>query len=211
MELNVIEQHQQLYINAFRELIDNNTMALINDDIMPLLMEPPLETMDMVKQRFFSIAKNYNCVLNTEQLNKYLHLYRQFLQTNINTLKKQRNETLIHAVKSFDYTKPTQIVRDLKKELLKLDKQMKKKMKEWLVSANQEYLLDHLDQLITDDTVISSFSKDITKYLQTTYLKQFLETFDIKVLIKDTTLLNSLKEQVERFIFTTKNSHLFDS
>ena len=32
----------------------------------------------------------------------------------------------------------------------------------------------------------------------------------MKILVKDTILLNSLKEQIERFVFTMENSHLFD-
>ena len=41
-------------------------------------------------------------------------------------------------------------------------------------------------------------------------LKQLLENIDIKILVKDTTLINSSKEQAERYLFTINNSRLFD-
>jgi hypothetical protein len=34
---------------------------------------------------------------------------------------------------------------------------------------------------------------------------------DIKILVKDTTLINGVKEQSERYIFTLENSRLYDT
>ena len=36
-----------------------------------------------------------------------------------------------------------------------------------------------------------------------------IENVDIKILIKDTTLMNLVKEQTERYLFTISNSRLF--
>ena len=54
------------------------------------------------------------------------------------------------------------------------------------------------------------YKKEMIRFLQVTYVKQFLELLEMKLIVKDTILLNSLKEYLDRFIFTTENSHLFD-
>ena len=48
------------------------------------------------------------------------------------------------------------------------------------------------------------------KYLKNNYLKQLLENVDIKVLVKDAMLMNNVREQGERYLFTLANSRLFD-
>ena len=37
-----------------------------------------------------------------------------------------------------------------------------------------------------------------------------MDSFDIKFLVKDTTLMNSVKEQGDRYLFTLKNSRLLN-
>lgn len=210
MDTTILEQHKQIYMQAGKELITNNTIALITDDILPLFAMPPLETMDLMKQRFFSIAKTENLILNTENLNEQLLAYRTFLAEKMDIIKQQRNTILTQALEKCSYNQPDQIIKELKKELVKLDKNIKKQIKQWLMEANKTYFLDAMSTLINDDKLTSSFTKEITKYLQTVYIKQVIEMIDMKLLVKDTTLLNAFKEQIERFIFTTENSHLFD-
>ena len=166
--------------------------------------------MDLMKQRFFSIAKTENLILNTENLNEQLLAYRTFLAEKMDIIKQQRNTILTQALEKCSYNQPDQIIKELKKELVKLDKNIKKQIKQWLMEANKTYFLDAMSTLINDDKLTSSFTKEITKYLQTFYIKQVIEMIDMKLLVKDTTLLNAFKEQIERFIFTTENSHLFD-
>lgn len=100
------------------------------------------------------------------------------------------------------------LVKNLKKELVKFNKEAKKEEKQVLTSLVKEKIISNLDLIVKDDN--TTFKKDATKFLQTTYVKQILETVDMKILVKDTILLNSLKEQIERFVFTMENSHLFD-
>ena len=52
--------------------------------------------------------------------------------------------------------------------------------------------------------------KDMIKYLKNNYLKQLLENVDIKVLVKDAMLMNNVREQGERYLFTLQNSRLFN-
>lgn len=210
MDVEILEQHKKIYVGASKELIFNNTKSLFEDDILPFFTMPPLETMDVIKQRFFSIAKGYQLVLDTVKLDECLLQYRDCLKKDILNICHSRNDLLVKKIESFDYENIPQLLKDLKKELLKLDKSIKKEIKQILKEKNQEYLLSIIGDLVTTDLDISSFTKEITYFLQNTYVKQVLESIDMKILVKDTTLLNGMKEQLDRFVFTTENSHLFD-
>ena len=61
-----------------------------------------------------------------------------------------------------------------------------------------------------DESVFNLFVKEESNFLKKLYLKQLLDSFDIKLLVKDTTLINSVKEQGDRYIFTLKNSRLLN-
>ena len=50
--------------------------------------------------------------------------------------------------------------------------------------------------------------EDINKFINKNYQKQIMDGFDIKVLVKDTILINSINEQNERYIFKLNNSRL---
>ena len=45
-------------------------------------------------------------------------------------------------------------------------------------------------------------------YNKLNYVKQVLESIDFKIIVKDTTLINGVREQGERFLFTKMNSYL---
>ena len=61
----------------------------------------------------------------------------------------------------------------------------------------------------TDEFVKSRIIQDFAKYMNGQYKRQLLENIDIKILVKDTTLINLIKEQTERYLFTLANSRLF--
>ncbi len=210
VDLEILEQHKKIYIGASKELVTNNTQSLFQDDILPFFTTPPLETMDVIKQRFLSIAKSYHFILNTTKLDECLENYRNILRKKIEGIHENRNDVLNQIIETFDYENVSQLLKDLKKELLKLDKSIKKEIKQNLKLTNQEFLIDKIDILVTTDTDLQAFTKEITHFLQNIYIKQILESIDMKILVKDTTLINGLKEQLDRFIFTTENSHLFD-
>ena len=62
----------------------------------------------------------------------------------------------------------------------------------------------------TSDDVKRKIITEITKYINSSYQKQLLENVDIKILVKDTTLINGTKEQADRYLFTLKNSRLLN-
>mgnify|MGYP003183344608 CR=1 FL=1 len=46
MENDLLKQHKEIYLNAIKEIIKNNTEMLVNDDLYPLFSAPPLEIME---------------------------------------------------------------------------------------------------------------------------------------------------------------------
>lgn len=49
----LLEQHLSIYLNSIEELIKNNSYSLVEDDLLPLFKKPPLETMDIIKQKCY--------------------------------------------------------------------------------------------------------------------------------------------------------------
>ena len=205
---DILKQHKQILMTAGLELATNNTNSLIEDDIINGVIEVPLEAMDTVKQRVLNIAKHNNLILNSDKFNEVLISYKEELKKKFRNIFKKRIKLIEDNYSKFDDDKPMDLVKNLKKELVKFNKEAKKEEKQVLTSLVKEKIISNLDLIVKDDN--TTFKKDATKFLQTTYVKQILETVDMKILVKDTILLNSLKEQIERFIFTMENSHLFD-
>lgn len=205
---DILKQHKQILMTAGLELATNNTNSLIEDDIINGVIEVPLEAMDTVKQRVLNIAKNNSLVLDSDKFNEVLTSYKDELKKEFRNIFKKRIKLIEDNYSKFDDDKPMDLVKNLKKELVKFNKEAKKEEKQVLTSLVKEKIISNLDLIVKDDN--TTFKKDATKFLQTTYVKQILETVDMKILVKDTILLNSLKEQIERFVFTMENSHLFD-
>ena len=205
---DILKQHKQILMTAGLELATNNTNSLIEDDIINGVIEVPLEAMDTVKQRVLNIAKNNSLVLNSDKFNEVLISYKEELKKEFRNIFKKRIKLIEDNYSKFDDDKPMDLVKNLKKDLVKFNKEAKKEEKQILTSLVKEKIISNLDLIVKDDN--TTFKKDATKFLQTTYVKQILETVDMKILVKDTILLNSLKEQIERFVFTMENSHLFD-
>ena len=205
---DILKQHKQILMTAGLELATNNTNSLIEDDIINGVIEVPLEAMDTVKQRVLNIAKHNNLILNSDKFNEVLISYKEELKKEFRNIFKKRIKLIEDNYSKFDDNKPMDLVKNLKKELVKFNKEAKKEEKQVLMRLVKNNLVNNLDLIVKNDN--ATFKKDATKFLQTTYVKQILETVDMKILVKDTILLNSLKEQIERFVFTMENSHLFD-
>ena len=205
---DILKQHKQILMTAGLELATNNTNSLIEDDIINGVIEVPLEAMDTVKQRVLNIAKNNSLVLDSDKFNEVLTSYKDELKKEFRNIFKKRIKLIEDNYSKFNDDKPMELVKNLKKELVKFNKEAKKEEKQVLTSLVKEKIISNLDLIVKEDN--TTFKKDATKFLQTTYVKQIIETIDMKILVKDTILHNSLKEQIERFVFTMENSHLFD-
>ena len=205
---DILKQHKEILMTAGVELATNNTNSLIEDDIINGVIEVPLEAMDTVKQRVLNIAKNNSLVLDSDKFNEVLTSYKDELKKEFRNIFKKRIKLIEDNYSKINDDKPMELVKNLKKELVKFNKEAKKEEKQVLTSLVKEKIISNLDLIVKEDN--TTFKKDATKFLQTTYVKQIIETIDMKILVKDTILLNSLKEQIERFVFTMENSHLFD-
>ena len=198
MEELTVEDLKKQHFNSYKEtllsIIENNTNILVNEDIKSLINKPPLDSMDVLKNKFLDLSKKNKIVLNTEELSKLLDDYRTSLSKVIDKIKKERVSILSKKVNSFKY-KENEVLEFYKKDFISLDKDLKKIIKE---NINDSY-----------DDIKNKIIEDISKFINKNYMKQIMDGFDIKVLVKDTILINSINEQNERYIFVLNNSRLF--
>ena len=205
---DILKQHKEILMTAGVELATNNTNSLIEDDIINGVIEVPLEAMDTVKQRLLNIAKHNGLILDSNKFNEVLNDYKSSLKKEFRSVYKKRIKIIEDSYSKMNDDKPLDLVKGLKKELVKFNKETKKQCKEIILNLVKDKLISNLDLIVNESN--ANFKKEVMKFLQSVYVKQILETIDMKILVKDTILLNSLKEQLERFVFTKENSHLFD-
>ena len=94
-----------------------------------------------------------------------------------------------------------------------LYEKIKKIIKNQLSDGFEKVILKKIDSVFLDgveDEKKLKITSDITKWIKGSYKNQLLENIDIKILVKDTTLINGAKEQAERYLFTLNNSRLLN-
>ena len=175
----LLNQHLKIYLNSLEELIYNNTSSLINDDLLPLFMKPPLEAMDTIKQKLLLLGKNYKLLLNTHEVDKSIEKYRISMQKKIKTLEASRikfikKDVFLSSKESKDGT-----LKLLKKDLVTLDKNLKKEIRLEL-ETNMDVLIKKSSNFYQIDNIPDKLLKDITKFFKTTYPKDLIDI--IKVL-----------------------------
>ena len=111
------------------------------------------------------------------------------------------------------FEKETDIFKIRKKDLEVVNKKIKKVLKDDLKDCIEKDIIKNIKKLfseVEDEAKLKKIVDDITKFVNGTYQRQLLENIDIKILVKDTTLINGVKEQSERYLFTLENSRLFN-
>ncbi len=201
------EQHYNNYVEAVKETVKSNTKSLLENDINPLFRTPPLDSMDQIKTKFLMTAKKENLVLKTEELNKILANFRKNIETNLAKISELRNNEIINSL-----IKEKNNIKLLKTDLNKIDKKIKKIIKEELNLCVSKYIVLKLDKVFDNKNNNENALKEIEKYfnIKGIYQKQLLENIDFKLLVKDTILINGIKEQTERYLFTLNNSRIFN-
>ena len=206
----ILKQHINSYKNAIIEIINNNSNALVSDDLLSLIRKPPPDSMDNIKTKFLSLAKKNEMVLNTDSLDKTLDNYRNSLEKSILPLTKLRIEKLEEIINNTELNNK-EVIKITKKDLNEINKEIKKVFK---ASLKKSYtiILNEMNSIFdkVDKEMLDSIKQEINKYLNSNYEKQLLENFDIKILVKDTILINNIKESSERYIFTLNNSRLLN-
>ena len=204
----ILEHHINSYKKAIIESINNNTYALVDEDLMSLIRKPPLDSMDSIKMQLLSLAKKNSIILNTEELDNVIENYRQLLEKECQKIKNIRINELNKIVTNTKVDKD-QLIKLNKKDFISINKETKKIVKESLKVSFEE-LMDKLNKIFdnVDNTLLEKIEVEMKKYLKNSYEKQLLENIDIKILVKDTTLINIVKENSERFVFSINNSKL---
>ena len=209
----ITKQHLNTYKNATKEIVINNTKALVENDIISLIKKPPLDSMDIIKTKLISLAKKEKIILSTEKLDTLIKNYRDFLENKLLSLRKIREDYLIKKIDEFVPERETEIIKIQKKELDSINKTLKQDLKKILDLSQTEILFNNLDTIYEDgidEEIKSRINKAFTKFMKSTYQKQLNESIAIKTMVKDRTLLSGILEQGERYLFTKSNSHLFD-
>ena len=199
----VIKQHQENYKNIILDIINNNTNTLVKEDLMSLVVRPPLDSMDVIKTKFISLAKKNKIILDIGKLEVILDEYRyniskdylKIIEFRVKNLEKLMKKTNVSEGEEYKF---------LKKELNVIDKNIKDMIKTKLNECTDKYLISSIKELLNNvtDNVYDKFSSDMIKYINKEYTKNILESIDVKLLVKDTTLINSVKESGDRFKLT---------
>ncbi|MBR6136709.1 MAG: hypothetical protein IKQ06_00980 [Bacilli bacterium] len=207
------KQHEDTYRKAILDNIKNNTDVLVDQDIVSLLKKPPLDSMDLIRTKFLDLAKKNKIVLNTEELGVLLENYREYVLGCCDEIKNIRVVALTSVVEKEKLNKSHDTIKINKSDFIKINKKIKKLLKEKLIDGSRVYIIDKIDKVFKDDVdseVKTKIIEDISKFIDGRYQKQIMESVDIKILVKDTTLMNGTKEQGERYLFTLDHSRLLN-
>ncbi|MBQ1551091.1 MAG: hypothetical protein IIZ67_03220 [Bacilli bacterium] len=202
------DEHFNTYKNAVIANIENNSTILVKEDLYSLINKPPLDSMDLLKNKIIDLAKKNKIVIDNNDLDKILDNYRKKVIKEFDNFIKTRTTFYTDLVSSIKRENDSTTIKILKKDLNNYNKKMKKDIKSIIEdNTNSLILKKSINIFKVDDSNINS---DLNKFINKTYIKQFLENVDIKILVKDATLINAIKEQTERYQFTLSNSHLFN-
>lgn len=148
-----------------------------------------------------------------DSLKKILDDYRNSVIKCCSKIKKVRIDSLKEVVNGSTLKKEQDVIKINKKDFVVINKEIRKILKDQLNKSFDDYILRKIDSIFKTDVDIKQKDKfvlEISKYMQVSYQKQFFENIDIKIMVKDTTLMNSVKEQAERYLFTLNNSRLLN-
>lgn len=207
------KQHFDSYKKALLDIVENNTNVLVNEDIKSLLKKPPLNSMDVISTRFLSLAKKNSIILNTDNLVNIIDKYHTFLLKCCDEIKTKRITFLNNIINSYKYNSDNNVIKINKKDFININKVIKNIVKDQLQESYKSHILKNINKIFdnnVDKDLKDKLIKDIEKFLKNQYQKQILESLDIKILVKDTILINSCKEHTDRYVFTLKNSRLLN-
>lgn len=205
------KQHIETYKKSINETIVNNTRVLVFEDIKSLISKPPLASMDSIKNKFLEAAKKNKIVLETNELSNLVDNYRKDLECCLERIKDLREKELIKTVNNMEL-KDEDTICLYKKDFVNINKSIKKILKDQIVLSYNKKILKNINKVFvdTDDEVKDKIINEINKFMNGAYQKQMFDNLDMKILVKDTILLNTSKENGERYLFTLSNSRLLN-
>ena len=213
-ELENIEKQQfDNYILAVSEIVFNNTKSLMEDDISSLIKEPPLKSMDIINNKIIDMAKTYKIVVDNDKTQKIISKFRKKLLEDLEKIEDMRKKPILDSINKFSPNKELDVIKIPKKDLNLTNKKINSYIKKVLLLDIDNLLLNKIDDMYIDLDECPKKDKlleKISKYFRKNFLRQLIENIDMKILVKDTTLINGVKEQGERYIFTKTNSRIKD-
>ena len=207
---DIKQQHLDSYRQALLDTIHNNTNVLV-EDITSLIRKPPLDSMDVLRTKILDCAKKNKIVVDTDHLNTLLNDYRMHLISCCEEINQIRYDLLSKVILK-KKLKEDEVYQLFKKDFTSVNKEIKNTFKNQFENSF-EVLIKNFSNLFdssVSNEIQEKMIEEITKFYHGNYRKQLLENFDIKVMVKDTTLINSIKEQSERYLFTLNHSRLFN-
>jgi len=198
------KQHIDNYKNSVLDIINNNTSALVNEDLKSIISKPPLDSMDVLKNKLISIAKKEDRVLDTLELNRILEDYRNDLEKVIEKIKEYRIKSLNKIINSYKI-QDNKTISLYKKDFIPINKELKQTLKNQLDESFEKVIIKNINKLFDNINI----KEELIKF-NSHYQKQILDNFDNKILVKDNILINSVKESGERYLFTINNSRLLN-
>ncbi len=202
------KQHYNNYRNSVKDIVLNNTTILVDEDMMSLFKKPPLDSMDVLKVKIIEISKRYKLLVNTEMLEKKLDCYRKSFSSLCENIKKNRIQHFYHIIDQSS----TELIKINKKDFIPINKEIKKSIKNVIQESFEKNILEGISSLFKEDISEELSDKiivDCRNHFKK-YFKQLLENIDIKLMVKDTILINACKEQNDRYLFTLNNSRLLN-
>jgi len=204
------KQHYSNYVLAIEETVVNNTNSLIEEDLLSFFNAPPLDSMDVIKNKMLTLAKENEIILNTEQLNEFLKEYRTQATIILKDTVKERSTKVLD---TFNKTKEEKIYRlsvsTLEKITNPLVKSVNKSIKLLVLSKVEDKIAQLIEQEHIENDKIDSFKTSVVQYLKSVYLPNLKVDIKQKFLIRDYILINIIKEQGSRYLFTEKHSRIY--
>lgn len=206
-ELENIEKNQlNNYILAVKDIITNNTSNLVFSDISSLAARPPLDSMDVIKNKLLEIGKKNNLLINSEKIDLILDTYRSKLIDDLSFINDYRNKEIFKDVDSFKPVRSVDIIKITKKRLNEIDKVIVGNVKKIIKGDVSKCLITNYSNMYLDYIESSSLTKSLNYFFNKEYPKNLIDGIELKILVKDTTLINGVKEQGERYLFIKNNS-----
>lgn len=209
--MNSVESYQKQHFDNYKmalcEIIKNNTDMLIEEDIMPLFLTPPVDSMDVLKRKIITIAKTEDNVVDINALNEMIDCFRAMAKKVFEEVSSKRLKFLTKQINEISIQDRTFHIN--KQKLTKLTKELSLYYEKKISHYIENNMIPKIDSLLSKEEKDAIFFMEVKHFLDDFYPHQLFQLIDSKFYHKNTTLMNGLNEQKKRYLFTKKNSYLY--
>ncbi len=201
-----LKQHHFQYLNVLKFVVDSNALNLYEQGVVSLFKKPPLDSMDLLKKQAINIAKNNELIIDVSKIDLIIDSFRSEMidkTRDIYILRKNYFNSLIDRNELVNY----KVIKFTRKQVKEIDKLLLNTFKKILLESIESILIDKVNVVFKDNDISK---KLYNVYLRNKYMEAVLSQFESILAIRNNTLDNAINEQGHRYLFTKKNSHLFD-